>query len=231
MYAPIPALGALPWAPQRGHVSTGYELPNSLPSASLQHLQALVIEFSTQQQLVFEAHVIAAARVHHTTTNTKPTHPDNGQAQPYARVSNATSHPTQLGPAQAQCKHARVSGSICEFLHSRPTHAAERECTRTTDVSKDIHSGGAAIHSGSATKDARSGVSSADARDVTAERECTRTTDVGEDMYESASSADETKTSASSAVVTNKDAYRYGATNSAHSDDLRADACAVSHLT
>jgi len=32
-------------------------------------------------------------------------------------------------------------------------------------------------------------------------------------------------------VVVNKDAYRYGATNSARSGDLRADACAVSHLT
>jgi len=155
-------------------------------------------------------------------------------------------------------------------LHSRPTRAAERGCTRTTDVSKDIHSGGAAIHSGGATKDARSGVSSADDRDVATEREYTRTTDVREDIYsrsantdarsddasanardvtqesvhqqsatqsgrapnlESASSTDETKTSASSTVVVNKDAYRYGATNSACSVDLRADACAVSHLT
>jgi len=75
MYATIPALGALPWAPERRHVSTGYELPNSLPSASLQQLQALVIEFSTQQQLAFEAELIAAARVHHTITNTKLTDP------------------------------------------------------------------------------------------------------------------------------------------------------------
>ena len=168
-YAPIPALGVLPWAPERGYVSTGYELLNSLPSASLQQLQALVIEFSTQQRLAFEANLIAAARVHHITTNTKLTHPDNSQVKAYTRVSNATTHPRQLGPAQAKCKHARVSGSICDFLHSRPMHAAERECTRTTDVGKDIHSGGAAIHSGGATKDARSGVSSADARDVTAE--------------------------------------------------------------
>jgi len=63
MHAPIPTLGVLPWAPDRGHVSTGYELPNSLPSTSLQQLQALVIEFSTQQQLTCEAHLIAAARV------------------------------------------------------------------------------------------------------------------------------------------------------------------------
>ena len=185
-------------------------------------------------------------------------------------MSNATTHPTQLGPAQAKCKHARVSRSICEFLHSRLTHAAERECTRTTDVSKDIHSGGAAIRSGSATKDARSGVSSADTRDVTAERECTRPTHVGEDIYsrsattdacsgdvstddcnvtqesvhqqsatqserapnlESTSSADETKTSASSVVVINTEAYRYGATNGARRGNLRADACTVSHLT
>jgi len=109
MYALIPALGALPWAPERGHVSTGYELPNSLPSALLQQLQALVIEFSTQQQLAFEAHLIAAARVHHTTTNTKPTNSANRQARPYARVSNATTHQKQLGPAQAQCKHAPVA--------------------------------------------------------------------------------------------------------------------------
>jgi len=45
MYAPIPALGALPWAPERGHVSTGYELPNSLPSVSLQQLQAFGSNF------------------------------------------------------------------------------------------------------------------------------------------------------------------------------------------
>jgi len=45
-------------------------------------------------------------------------------------------------------------------------HAAERECTRTTDVCKDIHSGGAATHSGGATTDACSCVPSADARDV-----------------------------------------------------------------
>ena len=32
-------------------------------------------------------------------------------------------------------------------------------------------------------------------------------------------------------VVVNKDAYRYGAANGARSGDLRADACAVSHLT
>ena len=185
-------------------------------------------------------------------------------------MSNATTHPTQLGPAQAKCKHARVSRSICEFLHSRLTHAAERECTRTTDISKYIHSGGAAVHSGGVTKDARSGVSSANARDVTAERECIRPTHAGEDIYshsattdacsgdasadarnvtqesvhqqsatqsvrapnlESASSADETKTSASSVVVINKEAYRYGATNGARRGDLRADACTVSHLT
>ena len=48
---------------------------------------------------------------------------------------------------------------------------------------------------------------------------------------ESASSTDQTKTSASSAVVVNQDAYRYGAINGARSGDLRADACAVSHLT
>jgi len=246
MYALIPAFGALPWAPERGHVSTGYELPNSLPSLSLQQLQALVIDFSTQQQLAFEAHLMAPAHVHHTTTNTKLIHPDNGQAQLYARVSNATTHLTQLGPAQAQCQHARVSGSICECLHSRLTHAAEHECTRTTDVSKDIHSGGVAIRSGSATKDVCSGVSSANTSDVTAEHECAQTTDVREDIYsrsantdarsgnasadarnvtqegthqqsatqserapnlESASCADETKTSTSSVVVTNKDAY------------------------
>jgi len=224
MYALIPALGALPWAPERGHVSTGYELPNSLPSASLQQLQALVIEFSTQQQLAFEAHLIAAARVHHTTTNTMLTHPDNGQAQPYTRVSNATTPPTQLGPAQTQCKHARVSGSICEFLHSCLTRAAERECTRTTDVSKDIQSGGAAIHSGGATKNARSGVSSADARDVTAEHECTRTTDVGEDIYSQNANTDARSgdASADACNVTQESAHQQSVTQSERAPNLES---------
>jgi len=75
-------------------------------------------------------------------------------------------------------------------LHSRSTRAAERKCTRTTDVSIDIHSGGAAIHSGGATQDARSGVSSANARDVTAEINCTRTTDIGEDIYSRSANTD-----------------------------------------
>jgi len=97
-------------------------------------------------------------------------------------------HLTQLGPAQAQRKHARVSGSICDFLHRRLTRAAERECTRNRDVSKDFHNGDTAIHS--ATKDARSGISSAVARDFTAERECTRTTDVGEDIYRRSANTD-----------------------------------------
>jgi len=231
MYAPIPDLGALPWAPERGHVSTGYELLNSLPSASLQQLQALVIEFSTQQQLALEAQLIAAARVHHTTTNTKLTHPDNGQAQPYARVSDATTHPTQLGPAQAQCKHARVCGSICEFLHSRQTHAAERERTRTTDVRKDIHSGGAAIHSGGVaihsgggTKDARSGVSSADACDVTAERECTRTTHVGEDIYSRSGTTDACSGDASADArdITQESVHQQSATQSERAPNLKS---------
>jgi len=129
----------------------------------LQRRQALVDEFSTQQQLAFEAHLIATARVDHTTTNTKLTHSDNIQARLYARVSKAATHPRQLGPAQAQRRHApaaRVSGPICKFLHSRLTHAAERECTWTTDVGEDIYSRGA-------TTDARSGVVSADACDVT----------------------------------------------------------------
>jgi len=69
------------------------------------------------------------------------------------------------------------------------TRAAERECTRTTDVSKDIHSGDAAIHSGGATKDACSGVSSADARDVTAEPELKHEPDI---MQVSASTRDAT---------------------------------------
>ena len=61
------ALGTLPWAPELGSVSTGYELPDSggytlpdsLPSALLQQLRALVIEFSTTQQQL--ANLIAAA--------------------------------------------------------------------------------------------------------------------------------------------------------------------------
>jgi len=225
-------------------------------------------EFSTHQQLAFEAYLIATARVDYTTTNIKLTHPDNSQAQLYARVSNTTTYLTQLDPAQAQCTHASVSRPICEFLHSSLTRAAERERKQITDVSKDIHSGGMAIHSSSVTKNDHSGVSSAYASDITAERKCTRT--FSEDIYsqcattdarsgdasasardvtqesvhqqsatqserapnlKSASSADETKTSASSVVVVNKDAYRYGATNSVRSCNLRADACAVSHLT
>jgi len=62
-----------------------------------------------------------------------------------------------------------LSLQVSKFLHSRPTRAAERECTWTTDatVSKDIHSGSAAMRSGDATMHVRSGVSSADALDVT----------------------------------------------------------------
>ena len=99
----------------------------------------------------------------HATTNTKLTHSDSGQARPYARVNNAATHLTQLGPAQAQRKHAptaRVSRPICKFLHSRLMPSAERKCTRTTDVSGDIYSR-------RATADTRSGVASTDARDIT----------------------------------------------------------------
>jgi len=94
--------------------STDCELLNFLPSALLQQLQAMVIEFSTQQQPAFEANFIATACVDHT----KLTDSDNCQARPYARVSNATTHPTQLCPAQAQCKHApvaRVSDQFAEI--------------------------------------------------------------------------------------------------------------------
>ena len=89
------------------------------------------------------------------------------------------------------------------------------------------------IYSRSATTDACSGDASADARDVTQEsvHQQSATQSERAPNLESASSADETKTSASSAVVVNKDAYRYGAANGARSGDLRADACAVSHLT
>jgi len=89
------------------------------------------------------------------------------------------------------------------------------------------------IYSRSATTDACSGDASADARDVTQEsvHQQSATQSERAPNLESASSADETKTSASSAVVVNKDTYRYGATNGACSGDLRADACAVSHLT
>ena len=47
----------------------------------------------------------------------------------------------------------------------------------------------------------------------------------------SASSADKTKTSASSEVVINKDAYRDDATKDAHRGGLRTDACADVHQT
>ena len=87
----IPALGTVPWTPGLGRVSTGYEAQNSLLSALLKQLQALVIESTTQQQL---AKIAAAAATtiaeHDTITNTVLTHSDNCQARPYARVRNAT---------------------------------------------------------------------------------------------------------------------------------------------
>jgi len=95
----VSALGVLSWAPQRGHVSTGYELLIYLPSALLQQLQALVIDFSRHQQLAHEENLIPL--IDHTTTNTKLTHSENDKARLYARVSSATTQATQLCPLQA----------------------------------------------------------------------------------------------------------------------------------
>ena len=170
MKALIPGLGALPWSPEQGSVSTGYELQDSLPSAWLQQPQTLVIEFSTPQQLA--NFFIAAAVVDNTTL----THADNGLARPYARVSSATTNarvisattnPTQPGPEQAPCKHARVSGLICIFVHNQVLkRAPERQRAQTIDVGDDVCSGSATTDAPlprPATTDARVEVASADA--------------------------------------------------------------------
>jgi len=109
-------------------------------------------------------------------------------------------------------------------LHNHLTRASERECTRTTEVSKDIHSGGAAIHSGGAAKDAHSGVSSADARDVTAELECTRTTDFGEDIYSRSANTDARSSDASANArdVTQESAHQQLVTQSERAPNLKS---------